>query len=122
MAVSTDKKQTLEGLQAVSQYLSECIKKRTGSGLEGSGRGWEGGRVCEFQESGRRCPELRSPGPAATEEEPVSQGGHTEVSVLAGESGGVQIFSRPAPREPGWGASMRFKSRLHVSDGCSVRR
>lgn len=77
--------------------------KRTGSGLEGSGQGWEGGRICEFQESGRKCPELRSLEPAALEEEPVSQGGHTEVSVLAGESGGVRIVSRPAPVSLGGG-------------------
>lgn len=40
------------GEQAVSRHLSECVKKGTGSGLEGLGRGWGGGRVCEFQESG----------------------------------------------------------------------
>ena len=88
----------------MSRHLSECAEKGTRSGLEGSGRGWGGGRICEFQESGRRCPELRSQGPAASEEEPVPQGGHTEVSVLAGEPGGVRIVSRPAPREPGSGA------------------
>ena len=87
----------------MSRHLSKYIKKRTGSGLEGSGWGWEGSCVCEFQESGPRCPELRSREPAALEEEPVSQGGHTEVSVLAGESEGVRIVSRPAPVSLGRG-------------------